>query len=145
MLSERDELIVRKDATDREKMRIEAEVHDERARKTDLQADNAQLTAARRQVENDLQITKASSPGKLEDMGECVHWHLLQTELDKTLNELKMAEESAKKVTADVARLGEELRNEQHHHDHLERQKRGLESALKAFWTAGMPLTKSRI
>jgi hypothetical protein len=40
VLSERDELIVRKETTDREKMRIEMEVHEERARKTDLQADN---------------------------------------------------------------------------------------------------------
>lgn len=37
MLSERDELIVRKETTDREKSRIEIEVHEERARKTDLQ------------------------------------------------------------------------------------------------------------
>lgn len=37
VLSERDELIVRKETTDREKSRIEIEVHEERARKTDLQ------------------------------------------------------------------------------------------------------------
>lgn len=54
-----------------------------------------------------------------------------QTELDKTLNELKQAEESSKKVAADVARLQEELRNEQHHNDHVERQKRGLDAQLK--------------
>lgn len=46
------------------------------------------------------------------------------------MSELKVAEEASKKVTGDVARLTEELRNEQHHHDHLERQKRGLESQL---------------
>uniref|UniRef100_A0A183CGP0 Paramyosin n=1 Tax=Globodera pallida TaxID=36090 RepID=A0A183CGP0_GLOPA len=111
VLSERDELIVRKEQMEREKQHVEVEVQEERARKTELQMDNSQLSTARRQVENDLQLTK--------------------TDLDKTLNELKMAEESSKKVGADVARLQEELRNEQHHNDHVERQKRGLDAQLK--------------
>ena len=54
-----------------------------------------------------------------------------KTELDKALNELKMAEESAKKVASDVVRLQEEYRNEQQHNDHVERQKRGLDAQLK--------------
>ncbi|KAL3117013.1 hypothetical protein niasHT_002972 [Heterodera trifolii] len=111
VLSERDELVVRREQMERDKQRVEAEVQEERARKTELQMDNSQLSAARRQVDNDLQLTK--------------------TELDKTLNELKMAEESSKKVSADVTRLQEEYRNEQHHNDHVERQKRGLDGQLK--------------
>ena len=53
--------------------------------------------------------------------------------MDKTLNELKIAEEVFKKVNGDVTRLNEELKNEQHHHDHLERQKRALDTQLKVF------------
>ncbi|CAK5015482.1 unnamed protein product [Meloidogyne enterolobii] len=109
--SERDELLIRKEAIDREKSRIEAEVQEERSRKGEYQVENAQLNAVKRQLDNDLQIVK--------------------TELDKTLNELKIAEEVFKKVNADLTRLNEELKNEQHHHDHLERQKRLLDSQLK--------------
>ena len=56
--SERDELLIRKEAIDREKSRIEAEVQEERSRKGEYQVENAQLNAVKRQLDNDLQIVK---------------------------------------------------------------------------------------
>ena len=55
----------------------------------------------------------------------------LQSELDKSLSDLKHAEEAFKKVNGDVARLTEELRQEQTHSEHVDRIKKGLELQIK--------------
>jgi len=55
----------------------------------------------------------------------------VKTDLEDHSNELKMAEDNAKKAIADVARLAEELRHEQEHSSSIEKMRRGLESQVK--------------
>lgn len=55
----------------------------------------------------------------------------LQNELDDCLNELKVSEERARKAAADADRLSEEVRQEQEHAMHVDRQRKGLELTAK--------------
>jgi len=54
-----------------------------------------------------------------------------QADLEDHSNELKMAEDNAKKAMADAARLAEEVRHEQEHSSSIEKQRRVLESQIK--------------
>lgn len=54
-----------------------------------------------------------------------------QTDLEDHANELRSAEEAAKKAMADSIRLAEELRSEQDHAGQIEKLRRGLESQVK--------------
>ena len=54
-----------------------------------------------------------------------------QSDYDEQMNELKIAEEQAKKAMADAARLAEELRQEQEHAGQIEKLRRALEQQLK--------------
>lgn len=47
------------------------------------------------------------------------------------MNELKSADDNAKKAMSDAARLAEELRQEQEHSMHQERMRKGLEQQIK--------------
>lgn len=58
VLAEKDELLIRREHLDQEKQKLDMDVHDQRSQKAELQGENLQLSAARRAVENDLQITK---------------------------------------------------------------------------------------
>ena len=60
---------------------------------TELSATNSNLNAAKRKLESDVQA--------------------MQSDLDDQTNELKAAEDHAKKAMTDAARLAEELRQEQ--------------------------------
>ena len=77
----------------------------------ELTAQNGNLTAARRKVEGELAA--------------------LHADLDDTINELKTADDNAKKAMADAARIAEELRQEQEHSTHVERMRQGLENQIK--------------
>ena len=50
-----------------------------------------------------------------------------QADLEDQGNELRGAEEHAKKAMADAARIAEELRQEQEHGGHIEKMRRTLE------------------
>jgi chromosome segregation ATPase len=52
-------------------------------------------------------------------------------DLDDTLNELKTADENAKKAMSDAARLAEELHQEQEHATHIERMRKAGEQQIK--------------
>ena len=54
-----------------------------------------------------------------------------QADLENHSNELKMAEDNAKKAMADTTRLAEELRHEQEHSSSIEKLRRTLESQVK--------------
>ncbi len=63
----------------------------------------------------------------------------MQSDLDDQTNELRVAEEHAKKAMADAARLAEELRQEQEHAGHigaLQATERGLQdtSTFHSVW-----------
>jgi len=56
---------------------------------------------------------------------------MFQADLEDHSNELKMAEDNAKKAMADAAKLSEELRHEQEHSSSIEKLRRTLESQVK--------------
>lgn len=47
------------------------------------------------------------------------------------MTELKQSEENYKRVSSDMGRLDEELRQEQQHRDYLDRVRKGNEAQLK--------------
>ncbi|KAK6055866.1 hypothetical protein COOONC_06628 [Cooperia oncophora] len=90
---------------------LEIDQADLKSQNNELIANNAALTAMKRKVENDVQIAR--------------------NELDECLNELKASEERSRKAAADADRLAEEVRQEQEHAAHVERQRKGLELTAK--------------
>ena len=56
---------------------------------------------------------------------------MLQTDLEDQSNELRNAEDQAKKAMADAARLADELRQEQDHAGQIERMRRSLENQVR--------------
>ena len=56
----------------------------------------------------------------------------VQADIEDQSNELKMAEDNAKRAMADAARLAEELRHEQEHAQQIERLRRALESQVRS-------------
>jgi len=63
---------------------------------------------------------------KLEGEMQAMH-----ADFDEQCNELKAADENAKKAMGDAARLSDELRQEQEHAMHIERMRKGLEQQIK--------------
>ncbi|KAI6228188.1 Myosin head [Aphelenchoides besseyi] len=111
ILTEKDELAIQRETLEQQKAKLDTDVNEQRSIKTETQNENLQLSAAKRQVENEIQIAKS--------------------ELDKALADLKHTEEAFKKVNGDVTRLSEELRQEQAHAEHVDRLRKGLELQIK--------------
>jgi len=59
-----------------------------------------------------------------------VVWRVFQTDLEDQANELRNAEDQAKKAMADAARIADELRQEQDHSAQIEKMRRTLESQV---------------
>ncbi|VDO12975.1 unnamed protein product [Haemonchus placei] len=93
------------------KHQLEIDQADLKSQNTELIANNAALSAMKRKVENEVQIAR--------------------NELDECLNELKASEERSRKAAADADRLAEEVRQEQEHAAHVDRQRKGLELTAK--------------
>jgi len=55
----------------------------------------------------------------------------LHTDVEDSANELRAAEETAKKAMSDAARIAEELRHEQDHASQIEKLRRNLEAQVK--------------
>lgn len=55
----------------------------------------------------------------------------MQADLEDHANELRNAEDNAKKAMSDAARLAEELRQEQEHSGQIEKLRRSLEAQVK--------------
>lgn len=51
--------------------------------------------------------------------------------MDNALSDLKQTEENYKKISSDLGRLDEELRQEQQHREYLDRTKKANEFQLK--------------
>jgi len=56
---------------------------------------------------------------------------LLQGDYEERLNELRQAEDQAKKAMSDASRLADELRQEQEHASQIEKLRRALETQCK--------------
>ncbi|CAJ0945734.1 unnamed protein product, partial [Mesorhabditis belari] len=110
-LSEQDDLSQRIGVADKQKRQLEGDMADLKSSNTELIAGNAAISAMKRKVENDVQIAK--------------------NELDEILNELKVSEERSRKAMADAARLQEEVKQEQDHAAHVDRQRKGLEMTIR--------------
>jgi hypothetical protein len=57
-LSEKDELTIQREALEQQKAKLDLDVNEQRSLKTETQNENLQLAAAKRQVENEIQIAK---------------------------------------------------------------------------------------
>nr|CDJ95284.1 Myosin and Myosin head and Myosin tail domain containing protein [Haemonchus contortus] len=110
-LAETEDLAQRIDAAEKSKHQLEIDQADLKSQNTELIANNAALSAMKRKVENEVQIAR--------------------NELDECLNELKASEERSRKAAADADRLAEEVRQEQEHAAHVDRQRKGLELTAK--------------
>ncbi|KAF1768356.1 hypothetical protein GCK72_000168 [Caenorhabditis remanei] len=110
-LSESEDLAHRIDASEKHKKQLEIEQAELKSSNTELIGNNAALSAMKRKVENEVQIAR--------------------NELDEYLNELKASEERARKAAADADRLAEEVRQEQEHAVHVDRQRKSLELNAK--------------
>jgi chromosome segregation ATPase len=108
---EKDELRHHYEETERVRKAAEIEAHDARDQANELAANNGNLLAAKRKCESELGG--------------------MQMDLDDTLNELKTADENAKKAMSDAARLAEELHQEQEHATHIERMRKASEQQIK--------------
>jgi len=57
---------------------------------------------------------------------------VVQTDLEDQANDLRNAEDQAKKAMADAARLADELRQEQDHSAQIDKMRRTLESQVSS-------------
>jgi myosin protein heavy chain len=115
MQAEKDELLSSLSSAERTRKQAEYDAEEARQQCNELSAENASVAAAKRKAETELQA--------------------LQGDLDEAMNELKSADDNAKKAMSDAARLAEELRQEQEHSMHQERMRKGLEQQLKEMQT----------
>ena len=63
----------------------------------------------------------------------------VQSDLEDQSNELRNAEDQAKKAMADAARLADELRQEQDHAAQIEKMRRALENQVLIFCLPSLP------
>ncbi len=111
LAGEIEELRTMLESAERGRKTAEGELQEAADRVSELSITNSSLAASKRKLENDVQA--------------------MQTDLDDQANELKSADEQAKKAMADAAMLAEELRKEQEHGTHIEKMRRTLESQVK--------------
>ncbi|KAK0410838.1 hypothetical protein QR680_005352 [Steinernema hermaphroditum] len=109
--SEKEDLAVVYDQSERGRRQAELEAADAKESVASLTNSNASLSGIKRKLEAELQQ--------------------MQAEVAETLAELKNVDERGKKATLDAARLSEELRAEQEHSASIDRQRKGMEAAMK--------------
>ncbi|GMS83847.1 hypothetical protein PENTCL1PPCAC_6022, partial [Pristionchus entomophagus] len=110
-MAEHDEIMQRIDYTEKVRKQHELDAVDLKTQNTNLIAANAALSASKRKLENDVTISR--------------------NELGDAQNELKQSEERARKAMADAERLSDEVKQEQEHISHIDRQRKGLELSAK--------------
>jgi len=77
-----------------------------------------------------LSLTPSRHQSAVQCLCECV-----QAELEEQVNMVKVAEDHAKKASADASRLAEELRQEQDHSTQIEKARRTAETIAKDLQT----------
>ncbi|GMR36120.1 hypothetical protein PMAYCL1PPCAC_06315 [Pristionchus mayeri] len=110
-MAEHDEIMQRIEYTEKVRKQHELDAVDLKTQNTNLIASNAALSASKRKLENDVSIAR--------------------NELGDAQNELKQSEERARKAMADAERLSDEVKQEQEHISHIDRQRKGLELSAK--------------
>lgn len=111
MQSEREEAMIHLEAAERARRQAESDAHEIREQVNDLQSQIAALSSNKRKVEGE--------------------YNALHAELDEALTECRNLDDKAKKAMIDAARLADELRQEQEHSAHLERQRKAGEAQIK--------------
>jgi len=111
LLSELDEMRVQLESAERARKAAESELHETADRVSDLSGQNASLAAAKRKLELDVQSMHA--------------------DLEDHHNEVRAAEENAKKAMLDATRLSDELRSSLDHAQSIEKMRRALETQVK--------------
>merc|ERR1712142_1094751 len=111
LAGEIEEIRTQLESAERARKAAEGELHEAADRVSELTHTSTSLNAAKRKLETDVQA--------------------MQSDLEDQAQELKGAEEQAKKAMGDAARLAEELRQEQDHAGHIEKMRRTLESQVK--------------
>lgn len=111
LAAELHETKIRLEGSERMCRSLEGDLQEATERIAELKETNAELSADKRKVESDANCNQA--------------------ELEDQLNELKTAEDHARKAMEDASRLAEELRQEQDHAGQIERARRSLEATVK--------------
>lgn len=97
--------------SDRKCRNLENELSELNELNSELSANNAALSNARRKLEGEYQILKA--------------------DFDEALNEVKLLDDKCKKAIMDAARLADELKEEQDHAQQEEKLRKSLEEQMK--------------
>jgi myosin heavy chain 6/7 len=111
LAGELEELRTQLESAERARKAAESELHEASDRVSELSTTVTQVSTQKRKIENELQA--------------------LHSDLEDQANELRMAEDSAKKAMADASRIAEELRHEQDHASQIEKLRRSSESQVK--------------
>ena len=110
LAGECEEMRTQLESGERARKAAENELHEASDRVSELSAVNVSLASAKRKLDNDCQA--------------------MQVDLEDQAQELRAAEEAAKKAMADAARMAEELRQEQEHANSIEKMRRTMESQV---------------
>jgi len=111
LAGELEELRTQLESAERARKAAEGELHEASDRVSDLTSTVTSISTQKRKLENDIQS--------------------IHSDLEDQTNELRAAEDAAKKAMADAARIAEELRHEQDHASQIEKLRRSLESQVK--------------
>lgn len=135
------------ESAERARKSAETELHEANDRVNELAAQVTSLQAQKRKLEGDVQAMQVSYVfGKtycdlnftiLSVIAWIRSWQILcinlylQTDLEEMNNEIRAADDKAKKAMAEAGHLAEELRAEQEHSNQIEKFRKGLEHQIK--------------
>lgn len=135
------------ESAERARKSAETELHEANDRVDELAAQVTSLQAQKRKLEGDVQAMQVSYVfGKtycdlnftiLSVIAWIRSWQILyinlylQTDLEEMNNEIRAADDKAKKAMAEAGHLAEELRAEQEHSNQIEKFRKGLEHQIK--------------
>lgn len=135
------------ESAERARKSAETELHEANDRVNELAAQVTSLQAQKRKLEGDVQAMQVSYVfGKtycdlnftiLSVIAWIRSWQILyinlylQTDLEEMNNEIRAADDKAKKAMAEAGHFAEELRAEQEHSNQIEKFRKGLEHQIK--------------
>lgn len=135
------------ESAERARKSAETELHEANDRVNELAAQVTSLQAQKRKLEGDVQAMQVSyvfwktyfdlTFTILSAIAWIRSWQnlyinlYLQTDLEEMNNEIRAADDKAKKAMAEAGHLAEELRAEQEHSNQIEKFRKGLEHQIK--------------